>query len=199
MTEKEEKAYLKKLGERIYNARIKAGITSQECFAKMIGVNPKTFGKWETGQVAMKITDARRVAKGLSVSASWLLFGEGQMYEMVTERDCAKMLFLNLPTHFHCSWSINTGVGLGFYPIVDTPTLTYQLALPYELTNVQDVDSTALVRVKEEYQPFVECAENAKHLEDTRNYHSRLFHEDDYIPLLAAIPDTPLHHNPHRL
>lgn len=189
------------IGTRIGIAREKKGLTQGELGA-IIEEDQQTIQKWEAGDARRNIsaTALACLAEALQVSTDWLLFGKGSMSQDMTMRDCAKILFHDLPAHFDCSWSINAPVALfgeitGAYPIKTLPTLTYQLTLPNEsLNNIETGYPTGYVRVKDEYQPFIACASNVQHLEAARKHYPQFFHEDDYIDLFATIPNTPLHH-----
>lgn len=61
-----------KLGEKIYQARKKLGM-SQETLAMQVGVSRQAVSKWETGEMEPEIAKLRALSEVLGVSADWLL------------------------------------------------------------------------------------------------------------------------------
>lgn len=61
-----------KLGEKIYQARKKLGM-SQETLAMQVGVSRQAVSKWETGETEPEIAKLRALSEVLGVSADWLL------------------------------------------------------------------------------------------------------------------------------
>lgn len=60
------------LGERLRQARRAAGLTQAE-LARLVGVQRAVISKYETGGVAPSVTQLRRMAEALGVSAGTLL------------------------------------------------------------------------------------------------------------------------------
>ncbi len=64
------------LGERIREARVRAHWTRREV-CQWANVDPTHLGKWEAGEFKPGAENLARLAKGLRVSADWLLGLDG--------------------------------------------------------------------------------------------------------------------------
>lgn len=64
------------VGIRIKKVRWKAGL-SQTKFGKMVGFGRKTIARCECGDTAPSLLLIMRIAEKYSISANWLLFGDG--------------------------------------------------------------------------------------------------------------------------
>lgn len=210
----EQREELRHIGERICKAREKAGLSQTELAYKIGEVKGQDearkeqggISRYESGDTECGILTLAAIAKALNLTVDWLLFGHGEMDHHVTLRDCCKMLFHDLPASFDCSWTINTNDSERIYNgcewIHDAyhekklPTLTYKLILPNEWVYDEETGRrTEYVHLKDEYQPFLTCAEHAQQLESMRKSYPQYSHEEDYEKLFALIPNTPLTDN----
>ena len=62
------------IGQRIKEAREKAGLT-QERFSELIGLGPKSVSALERGTVGISITTLKRICSVLSIPSDQILFG----------------------------------------------------------------------------------------------------------------------------
>lgn len=65
-----------KLGERLFEARDRAGLTLRE-LGQRAGVSWSTISAIEKGKQSATVETSERLAVALGVRASWLAFGEG--------------------------------------------------------------------------------------------------------------------------
>ncbi len=65
------------IGQRIKNAREKAGLT-QERFSELIGLGTKSVSALERGTVGISLTTLKRICSVLSIPSDQLLFGASE-------------------------------------------------------------------------------------------------------------------------
>ncbi|KAB4603745.1 helix-turn-helix domain-containing protein [Lawsonibacter faecis] len=70
---KEKKDINIKVGERIKNAREKAGLT-QEKFAELLSLSAKNISAIERGAVGISLTTLQKICETLSISSDRILF-----------------------------------------------------------------------------------------------------------------------------
>lgn len=63
------------IGTRIKEEREKAGLT-QERFAELIGLGPKSVSAFERGTVGISFTTLKKICQVLSISSDQILFGQ---------------------------------------------------------------------------------------------------------------------------
>ena len=68
------------IGNRLRLLREYLGFDRQEAFAKVLGLSPKTYWRYETdnGNPAYSLLD--QIIRDYDVSPTWLLTGEGEMF-----------------------------------------------------------------------------------------------------------------------
>ena len=69
------------IGQRIKEAREKAGLT-QERFSELIGLGPKSVSALERGTVGISLTTLKKICLVLSISSDQILFGEREKSEL---------------------------------------------------------------------------------------------------------------------
>lgn len=69
------------IGQRIKEAREKAGLT-QERFSELIGLGPKSVSALERGTVGISLTTLKKICLVLSISSDQILFGEREKNEL---------------------------------------------------------------------------------------------------------------------
>ena len=83
---KEKKPINVEIGTQIQRAREKAGLT-QERFAELIGLGPKSVSAIERGTVGVSLSSMRKICQVLAVSSDTLLFGpaaENDMKDLIS-------------------------------------------------------------------------------------------------------------------
>ncbi len=192
---------IRDMGARIGKARAKLNL-SQSQLGELIEESQQTIQKWESGNTARKMTATAlaELAKALQVSTDWLLFGGDETPKSVSMRDCAKMLFRDLPNLVPCTWEVHNPTTDFPYPVFggkaclveDPPTITYRLTIPTELILYPEEYLFEYAYSNWDYQAFLSCAEEAQHLEDIRKSNKKYFHESDYAKLFKQVPNKPL-------
>ena len=69
------------IGQRIKEAREKAGLT-QERFSELIGLGPKSVSALERGTVGISLTSLKKICLVLWISSDQILFGEREKNEL---------------------------------------------------------------------------------------------------------------------
>ena len=65
------------IGERIRDARTRAGYHTGSGFARHIGIRPETLSRIECGHCDPSLTTLKLIASGAGAELSWLATGEG--------------------------------------------------------------------------------------------------------------------------
>ncbi|GMV42227.1 MAG: hypothetical protein AMXMBFR64_39430 [Myxococcales bacterium] len=82
---------LRDIGHRVANARTVRGFT-QERLAEVVGIEPVTLSRWETGDRALSISTLARIAEALGVGLGDLLDMERDLPEPEHGPDEAALL-----------------------------------------------------------------------------------------------------------
>lgn len=189
---------MRDIGVRIGQARARLNL-SQGQLGELIEESQQAIQKWESGDKArkMSVTALAELAKALQVSTDWLLFGGDESPKSVSMRDCCKMLFRDLPALVPCTWEVHNPTidypcpvfGGKACLVKDPPTLTYRLTIPTK--PIFDPEAEYAYS-NWDYQAFLSCAMEALHLEYTRKFNEKYFHEGDYAKLFEQVPNKPL-------
>jgi transcriptional regulator with XRE-family HTH domain len=116
--------FMESAGERLKQARIKAGFASAAAAAEAMGVKEATYAQHENGLRGYPAMRAERYARRFKVEACWLLYGRDSKEPVFTpsEADLEKMLEIVVR-------EMPMGVKIGDLPRLAAPSLHEQLGL----------------------------------------------------------------------